>query len=166
MALERQKRQGVLLLIVLSLLVLFALIGITFIVVANQYDAAAKLQVKVERTGDAPDKIVRTVMLDILRGTTDLQSPFYRDSLLGDLYGNDGFRGRVINVPAVPTVPMGGAQLIAIRFAADNIVESRFKYPNSYAGSVLTMTTGRAAGQSSRIVRFISPSPSNSRNVR
>ncbi|MEZ6118968.1 MAG: hypothetical protein R3C28_20695 [Pirellulaceae bacterium] len=157
MALERQKRQGVLLLIVLSLLVLFALIGITFIVVANQYDAAAKLQVKVERTGDAPDKIVRTVMLDMLRGSTDLQSPFYRDSLLGDLYGNDGFRGEVLSVNVAPD----SQQLVLEYRNLTTDVRLRplpfTERPNQYSGTVLTFTTGSAAMQSRRVIRSIPP---------
>ena len=93
---RRPARRGVLLLIVLSLLVLFVLIGVTFVVVAGQYTRAAKAYAKHEQKGDRPQQELDDALMMLLRGSTDVNNPLYSHSLLEDLYGTDGFKGRVI----------------------------------------------------------------------
>ena len=58
MAYRRKPRRGVLLFVVLSLLVLFVLVGITFVVVAGQYRRTTISAIRHERTGDAPEKLL------------------------------------------------------------------------------------------------------------
>ena len=48
------RRRGIVLLVVISLLALFILMGITFALVSNQYQYASKLDKEVERLGDLP----------------------------------------------------------------------------------------------------------------
>ena len=100
---RRKPRRGVLLLIVLSLLVLFVLIGTTFIVVADKYAATSFAFAKQEIKFDPPEQLLDAAVMDLLRSSRDPQSPFFHDGLLADVYGNDGFEGRVILNPTNTT---------------------------------------------------------------
>ena len=87
-------RRGVLLLVVLSILVLFALIGITFVVVASSFKRTARQASKIDRSGDDPRQLCDGAMYQLLRGPrgpySQSGSVLYGHSLLRDLYGNDG----------------------------------------------------------------------------
>src|SRR5437868_5038967 len=50
-----RRRQGVVLLIVVSLLALFVLLGVTYTLSVNQYLTASKLDLKVGQFGDSPE---------------------------------------------------------------------------------------------------------------
>ena len=56
-------KQGVLLLIVLSLLVIFMMAGITFVVVAGNYRRGATQVSRLERNGDKPQKVLDRAFL-------------------------------------------------------------------------------------------------------
>jgi ferric-dicitrate binding protein FerR (iron transport regulator) len=61
-------RRGVLILVVLSLLILFVVIAVMFVVVASRARAVARVYSDVNRTGDTPEEIVYGVALDLIRG--------------------------------------------------------------------------------------------------
>ena len=86
-------RRGVLLLVVLSLLVLFMLIGTAFLMSSNQYRKGMKEQAKQDRIGNYPTKLLDRAVMQILRDTDNPQSAIRYHSLLRDLYGTDGFEG-------------------------------------------------------------------------
>ncbi len=86
-----KERRGVLLLIVLSLLVLFVLIGLTFIVAAGQFKRIASSSSKTDLTGMPGRKIANATFSQILRGTNNPYSSARGHSLLEDLYGRDYF---------------------------------------------------------------------------
>ena len=83
-------RRGVLLLVVLSLLILFSLIAVTFVLVAGRYYDTARNSVRMEQTGDNPQRLLEDVLAQCVRGTTNPHSVLRGHSLLEDLYGNDG----------------------------------------------------------------------------
>jgi hypothetical protein len=92
-------RQGVVLLVVLTLLSLFVVICTTFVLVAGQYHRAAVTQGKEERYRDPPQKLLDAAMYQLVRGTKDrasamnlsnMSNPDAQD-LLADMYGFDGF---------------------------------------------------------------------------
>ena len=87
------RRRGVLLLVVLSLLVLFMLIGTAFLMSSNQYRKGMKEQAKQDATGNYPTKLLDRAVMQILRDTDNPQSAIRYHSLLRDLYGTDGFEG-------------------------------------------------------------------------
>ena len=65
---RKPARRGVLLLVILSLLVLFLLAGITFIVVTGQFRRASVYLPRYERTGDPPPQIMDDAIRQLIRG--------------------------------------------------------------------------------------------------
>ncbi len=149
---RRKRQRGVLLLIVLSLLVLFVLIGITFIVVAGQYTKAAKAYSRHELKGDPPAKELDGALMQLLRGTSDPHDLMYRHNLMRDVYGVDGFEGIVLNVAYGG---QNGQQFLAMQFG--DVFGGARPTDHYYAGSVLTLLDGQGTGQSTRIVGYRAP---------
>lgn len=174
---RRQPRRGVLLLIVLSLLVLFVLLGLTFIVTSGQFRRAAGNAVRQERSGDAPQQLMQIAIHQMLRGTLNSNSALFGHSLLNDAYGQDGLRGFTSLVASgSPSQVLAGGELLEIHFS---LVGGGEIQPNApiggsfttidsnrsnaqtegfYNGCLLTMTTGPATGRSTRVLRY---SPAN-----
>ena len=95
----RRPRRGVLLLVVLSLLVLFLMVGTAFVITAKQSEKAAKSSMKsaVRLAGEAAQAdLLDEVLHQIVRDTNNPNSSLRFHSLLGDMYGNDGIKTRVI----------------------------------------------------------------------
>jgi len=148
MANRRRPRHGVLLLVVLSILVLFVLSGLTFVVVAGHYRRGAVAYARHELTGDYPQTELDRAMYQLLRGTRDRDSVLLGHDLLNDLYGNDGVRGIVTAVREDV-----GASFLRINVTADRgHVLSDF--PTYHNGAVLTMLDGPEAGNTTRIVDY------------
>jgi hypothetical protein len=98
---RRRSRRGVLLLVVLSLLVLFLMIGTAFIITAKQADIAGKTAAKAsdkQVARAATGNLLDDVLLQLLRDTDNPNSSLRTHSLLGDLYGDDGFKFEITNV--------------------------------------------------------------------
>ena len=90
---NQTKRRGVLLLIVLSLLVLFTLVGVTFIVTAGQFQRTAGQGIRTERAGDAPQVITKMAVQRLLVGTDNQQNSIFGHDLLRDAYGARVYEG-------------------------------------------------------------------------
>src|SRR2546423_11887641 len=85
---RRPRRSGIVLLLVVSLLALFVLLGATFTLVALHALHASKLELKTQQVGDPPDTEMDLVMGQILYDTQSRTVLQYH-SLLRDLYGYD-----------------------------------------------------------------------------
>ncbi|QDU90174.1 hypothetical protein Pla175_35760 [Pirellulimonas nuda] len=121
----RERRRGVLLLVVLSLLTLFLLVGTAFLVVSSQYRSGAKVVAQKSRSSLQPGDLTDRAVRQLLRDTGNPYSVIRYHSLLRDMYGTDGFVGRVY--AALPAETLVSAQ---------------------YAGAVASGTPlGRTAGQ-------------------
>jgi len=184
-------RRGVLLMVVLSMLALFLLLGTAFLVSSNFYADTAKQAAKENRTENNPTDLLERAMLQVLRDTNNPSSAIRYHSLLRDVYGSDGFIGQVLVPPrnraelmakysgaeiVTPALlgPTGG-QLIDLyvwdRVAPNNVIpDDRYAIKlergangapvdhtlatasDYYTGCILTMLSGPAAGQSTRIV--------------
>src|SRR3989304_3035477 len=81
-----RSRRGVLLLVVLSLLVLFMLIGTAFLMSSNQYRNSAKAAAKHDRFGTPPTKLLDRALVQVLCDTGNPNSAIRYHSLLRDLY--------------------------------------------------------------------------------
>ena len=94
----RSPRSGILLLVVLSMLTLFLLIGTAFIVSANQYRKANKILAKVtESSNSSVDQVnlLEEVLNQLVRDTNNQNSSLRFHSLLRDMYGNDGLLAEI-----------------------------------------------------------------------
>ncbi len=146
-----RERRGVLLLVVLSVLVLFVLLTVTYVIVASKERTSARAFSRAEPSGDPPNQVLDSLMMILLRDTNDLHSPFRSWSLLEGIYGNDKFANFRGTLSADATVMPGtGGQFLFIPMTSPP--PSHKGQTNYYAGRVLTMLTGRCAGTSTRIV--------------
>jgi hypothetical protein len=97
----------VLLLVVLSLLVLFMLVGTAFLMSSNQYQKGMKDAAKVDRLGSPPTKLLDSALMKVLRDTGEPDSAIRYHSLLRDLYGSDGFEAVVYSPTTMNLTPAG-----------------------------------------------------------
>ena len=164
-------RRGVLLLVVLSLLVLFTLIGVTFVLVASQSRRATRADSRHEQYGDDPRRVVDAVFSQIVRDTTNPRSSLQGHSLLADMYGNDGVK--IVDGAPMAVTAVGAGQFlqfvtnagpttatfpeVALGAAPQPILncplsEPQVQTPGFFNGCVLTFLDGPAANVSTRIV--------------
>ena len=99
---RRSERRGVLLLVVLSVLVLFMLIGTAFLMTSKQSKDQAKGIARVDRVGNDPDNRLDRGLRTLLRDTENPHSSARFHSLLRDLYGGDGFEAAVLRASPLP----------------------------------------------------------------
>ncbi len=208
---RRSSRRGVLLLVVLSMLVLFMLIGTAFLMSSNSANRSAKVNAKKDRLGNHATRLLDRAAVTVIRDTDDPNSALRYHSLLRDLYGTDGFQAVCYSdqrFPFDPTIPAqqvtrfagaNAAQLLgptngqfidiyvrALAFNADDPLTSSINETlppltspdlrhvvkldrnglnqpqlhalpltkGYYNGCLLTITSGPAAGQSTRILDY------------
>lgn len=165
---RRRPRRGILLLVCLSMLALFSVSIITYVIAARLYMRGSGIISKTEQFGNPPQQIAERAVRDVLRGSRDPRSPFRFGSLLEDLYGNDYAYGELAgpwNNAAQP-LQATGFQIINLAVQSQagppawlpaNTPRNRWQLsslPSYYDGAVLTFTTGPAAGRSTRILRY------------
>lgn len=148
---HRQSRRGIVILIVLSLLVLFIVLAVTFAIVAGQYRRAADAQGKQELLGSDPRQPADQTLYAIVRDTNQMTSPLRGHSLLRDMYGAS-FRG---SVSGSVTTGAGG-QLVLFGATSATTLSS---FDGHYNGCVLTFLDGPAKGLSTRVVGYIAAGP-------
>jgi len=178
---KNKRRRGVVILIVLSLLVLFTLLVVTYAIVSGQYRRAAEAFARQELLGVHPQKDLDRAFYQILRDTPQRTSAVRYHSLLRDYYGEDGFRGQLIVDSSVIQDWNTNPAHIANGGLAHTISNGQFRdlivhnvdatsltdmfgqtfqltsgsYPPGFCvGRVLTVTSGPATGWSTMIVAF------------
>jgi len=161
---HNRPRRGVLLLVVLSLLVLFVLSGLTFVVVTRQYRRTARQVSVQERMGDPPPNLVDEVFYQVLRDTriSSPTSAISGQALLRDYYGDDFFKGFSTPNPTVlkqhnidnSVWQRSGGQFIDLVLDANTaiILAPYSDYDDYFSGRVLTFLSGDLSGTSVRIV--------------
>lgn len=168
-------RRGVLLLVVLALLAMFALIAFTYLIVTNQARRAAQTFERLDQFGDPPEFELHQAAMQVIRGapSPDPGSPpsLYKPgssvleghSLLEGVYGSTSFWGRmrhnptgtpalrvVAGPPFSPTSTSGQLiQFHVLDYQSNSVTDVM-----RYAGCVLTMLDGPAAGLSTRVVAY------------
>ncbi len=112
---RRASREGVLLLVVLSMLVLFMLIGTAFLMSSSQQSKNAGNSAKLNSVGNPPTKDLDNALMQVLRDSDNEHSAIRYHSLLRDMYGADGFQG-VVYSPLAMNISTPEGQVT--RFAA------------------------------------------------
>ncbi len=115
---SRQRRPGVLLLVVLSMLVLFMLVGTAFLMTADQSRVSSKSNAKKDRLGNVATQDLTRALMQLLRDTENPYAATYTHSILRDFYGTDGFRGQVQIVPTTAPFVPGNLPQEVTRYAA------------------------------------------------
>jgi hypothetical protein len=164
-------RRGVILMVVLSLLVLFTLIAITFVILSTQHKKTALSDQKPLRYDDGYSELLTRAVMQALRGTDNPNSIIGHHSLLEDMYGNDSIAARIPslasgddydgfslgNQAGYDTSAVAGVVSLAyIDVPLPSLVPASTFRPVAgyYNGRVLSMLTGAAAGKSTRIVAY------------
>ncbi|MEM9353605.1 MAG: hypothetical protein AAGA92_11380 [Planctomycetota bacterium] len=167
-----QRRRGVLLLVVLSLLTLFLMIATAFLISAGQFRRANRSLAALAE--DAANSVSRADFLDevvgqLLRDTNNANSSLRFHSLLRDLYGNDGLAFDLPNDPSIgqttvePLVYLSNSTS-AGGLTGGQLVELELTYVNQpglsqlddyYNGRLLTFASGALRGQSLRVVDYV-----------
>ncbi len=167
---RRKNRRGVLLLVCLVMLILFLLSGLTFVLVASQWQTGAEQNAGGgQRANTDWQADIRQVLMELVRGSQNPRSPMKFNSLLGDLYGNDEVKtvfvsGRPMLYDTMLEAAKGNnnynhhAQFIDFSLKAGNGY-TLDPMPGYYNGCVLTVTSGKASTESFRIVNYNLPNP-------
>src|SRR5690242_9626012 len=83
---QRRQRRGILILIVLSLLYMFVMIAVTFVLIANRQNSTATKAAAADQLGDTPQQEVYMALNELIRGSNSPLSPLFNTSLLEDIY--------------------------------------------------------------------------------
>ena len=130
----RRAQRGVLLLIVLAL-VMFGMMAVSFVLLAQARRAAELSAVAAVQPEDTSVTDLNTAMHIVLRGDTNPMEPLWPHSLLESLYGNNSTSPTAVTGVSTPFGP--GSPIVCI--AATGITE-----PERRVGTVLTMLTQQA----------------------
>jgi hypothetical protein len=158
-------RRGVLLLLVLALLTLFALVAVAFVLISSQSQRSSKNMQRVDQTLEDPQKLLNEAMMQVARGPSNPVSVMGPHSLLEDMYGNTSVYARITSAtPIIKSAPAAtDGQLIEITYdlASPNAFSPTGTPPwvspaiNSqyrFLGCVVTILDSSIMGESTRIV--------------
>jgi hypothetical protein len=145
-----RRRRGVLLLVVLGLLSMFAMIGLTFVVLTGQARRIAEIGQNMELQYVPPQADLDRAMAQVARGSTSPMSAIGPHSLLEDMYGFLYVQSSITNVNQVTTIPNASGTNGGLVLELATTISGAERY----SGSVLTMLNGPAAGTSTRIIGY------------
>ena len=176
----RAERRGILLLVVLSLLVLFLLVGTAFITSSDDYRKSSKVLARPFQPAESPlqrEDLLDEALGQLVRDTANPHSSIRHHSLLADLYGNDGLLIgptsqqflRFVDPSGAPSFNFDSSSIsfdpddffnntgnqffwAAIAFDPNNPFIS--KQEDYYNGRIFTLLDGPAAGRSARVMRY------------
>ncbi|MFI4874226.1 MAG: hypothetical protein ACIALR_02775 [Blastopirellula sp. JB062] len=149
---KQTPRRGAILLVVLSVLVLFALVGVTFVVTAGQFKRAADAGRNHPVVASEPQQDTDAVMLQVLRGPkVGTPSVLIGSELLRDLYGRESRRGVINTVEETADDGDIPQDFLRLSVTADTAFVPTDGY---YNGGVLTYLDGDTQHASVRIIGY------------
>ncbi|MCC9609301.1 hypothetical protein LOC68_05905 [Blastopirellula sp. JC732] len=154
---KRTPRRGAILLVVLSVLVLFALVGITFVVTAGQFYRAAAAGRNNPVNIDEPTTDADSLIMDVLRGPKlGTSSALLGPDLLRDLYGRESRRGTISTVRSAtfPSANPDVTEDMVFMLVTPKTGTSFVPIENYYDGCVMTFLDGDAKDCSVRILKY------------
>lgn len=174
-------RNGITLLFVVSMIVLFLLMGTAFVVLASDFMRTSKTRIRVEteKAENSQEFILGMALNELLRGPdlNDVDSPLRFHDILSDQYGY-GLKAYVAQIefyaPSDPNANPGMGQIVRLRLknnsGASGVVNrarkilddpndspdladvSLTEFSESYTGNVLSFVNGPEKGYSGRII--------------
>ncbi len=155
----RNRKQGLILLIVLGMLAMFSLLAVTYVVTAGASRAGSRaLEVRARNSGLTIAGTARRVMDDALRGTNNQKSPFFNNSLMGDVFGPNPIRTQFGPTTAVRHffVANTGVNLVKVTVDPNASLNGPLSgLENEYNSRVLTVLEGPLSGESFRILKYV-----------
>ncbi|MBX3419559.1 MAG: hypothetical protein KF851_18295 [Pirellulaceae bacterium] len=153
-----RNRRGVTLLFVLTLIVLFLLMGTSFMLIANQFRRSAVVMGNIKVRRDDARSLVSRAFYDVYRGVPldDTTSPLRGHSILEDMYGY-GLLGNVDSVAPVPgtnQIYRLTMQQPGVRRMLDDGPITLAETDHQYSGHLITFTSGPSAGTTCQVVAY------------
>jgi hypothetical protein len=140
------QRRGVLLLVVLSMLTLFMLLGTAFLVLASRTRATSRAFLKLAddqaRSSVTLEPLLRDAALQVIRGTSNARSVIQHHDLLGDKYGARADELDDATDDGVAEVDPAGAQVVAGGSASLLRLRLRRSTGIELCGRILTFVDG------------------------
>jgi hypothetical protein len=159
---RKNRKQGLILLIVLGMLAMFTLLAVTYVVSAGASRAGSiALEVRARNSGLAIAGTARRVMDDALRGTNNQKSPFFNNSIIGDVFGPNPIRSQFrtpVNVaPARHFYAANtGVNLVKVSVERNATLNGPLSpFENEYNSRILTVLEGPLTGNSFRILKYV-----------
>ena len=117
----QRKRKGIILLAIISLLTMFMLIGVTYVVVSGHFKRAAISNSQSRQLGVAPKKHLDSALYQLVRDTDRAGSILRGHSLMQDKYGHFSVRARIQQAVVDPTTNQypAGRQILELRIVVD-----------------------------------------------
>lgn len=151
---KRQPRRGVTLIFVVTMLVLFLMMGTAFVIVSNDFLKSARKRGRRHLTASDRNALIERAFYDLVRGPelTNSNSPLRGHSLLADMYGY-GFSA------SVATASVDSSEhFVVLTLGSDavNLIDGSAltldPVPGNLSGLVLSVVSGPARGLATRIV--------------
>lgn len=117
----QRQRKGIILLAIISLLTMFMLIGVTYVVVSGHFKRAAISNAQSRQLGVAPQKHLDSAMYQLVRDSDRAGSILRGHSLMQDKYGHFSVRARIQQavVDATTNQYPAGRQILELRIIVD-----------------------------------------------
>ena len=160
---NRNPKQGLILLIVLGMLAMFTLLAVTYVVTAgSSRQGSLALAVKARGGNLSIKGTARNVIKDVIRGTNNQKSPFYKTSLLEDVFGPNPIKTQfgpfhqVTNSVRRFYTPATNVNFVKLSVnPAAQLNGPLSPFENEYNSRILTVQEGPLAGQSFRILKYV-----------
>lgn len=150
---------GIILLVVLSMLTFFSLLTAAYLAFSNQSREASFAIASRNIKQSHPTALLDEALMTLIRGTNNANDPFFGEDILSDFYGRSDFTALQVR----GGTPIAITNDLFLRFAieADPLVTGGLPISNQnvndlYTGRVITFTTGNWSGHSFRVLRSIS----------
>ncbi|MEQ1830654.1 MAG: hypothetical protein ABL921_32175, partial [Pirellula sp.] len=160
----RRRRAGLILLIVLGMLALFTLLAVTYSVSATASRAGTRgMEVKARNGSLTIAGTAKAVVTDVIRGTNNQKSPFYRQSLLEDIFGPNPIITQFgpYNISSGNSarrfyVAQTGVNLVKLSISPQTQLNGPLSdFENEYNSRIMTIMEGPLSGQSFRILKYV-----------
>lgn len=97
----RRQRKGIILIIIISILTMFMLIGVTYVVVSGHFEQTAVINLRANQVEVTAEKQLDTALFQVLRGTDSPGSALRGHNLMEDKYGHKAIYGVIVEATHV-----------------------------------------------------------------